>query len=210
MSLIESLQRRYASKQMNGAKIPGEKLETILEAIRLAPTSMGIQPFKIIVIENQQLREEIFEKAATGQPQIPNASQLLVFACYKEITTEMLDEYKERIIKTRNLPLEKVNAYRQMMNYLVGAGETYTFNWASRQAYIALGFGLVAAATEKIDSVPIEGFKPAVLDEILGLSKKNLGSVCLMAVGYRNDETDYNAKLPKVRKSKEDLFELIG
>lgn len=210
MSFLKSLERRYASKQMNGQKIPAEKLENILEAIRLAPSSMGIQPFKIIVIENQKLREEIFEKAATGQPQIPNASQLLVFACFKEITAEMLDEYKDRIIKTRNLPLEKVNAYRQMMNFLIGAGETYTFNWAARQAYIALGFGLAAAAVEEIDSVPIEGYKPEVLDEILDLKEKNLGSVCLMAVGYRNEETDYNAKLPKVRKSKNDLFEFIG
>jgi nitroreductase len=209
MSFIESLNRRYASKQMNGKKIPAEKLDIILEAIRLAPTSMGIQPFKILVISDQALRDKIFETAAGGQPQIPMASELLVFACHTAITNEMLDEYEERILRVRKLPVEKVKAYRQMMSFIVSIGEEKTLNWASKQAYIALGFALAAAAVEEIDSVPIEGFSNAKLDELLGLKERGLASACLMAVGYRNEETDYNAKLPKVRKSKEALFEFF-
>lgn len=211
MHFIESLNKRYASKQMNGKKVSPEKVETILEAIRLAPTSMGLQPFKVIVIENQELKSAIFEKAAQGQPQIPNSSQLLVFACYKKISSEILDEYVERIVTQRpTLPLAKVTAYRQMIDKsLLNRPDEANFAWAARQAYIALGFALTAAAVEQVDSVPIEGYNAAELDELLELDDKNLGSVCLMAIGFRDEATDYNATLPKVRKFKSELFEFI-
>jgi nitroreductase len=211
MHFIESLNKRYASKQMNGKKVSPEKVETILEAIRLAPTSMGLQPFKVIVIENQELKSAIFEKAAQGQPQIPNSSQLLVFACYKKISSEILDEYVERIVTQRpTLPLAKVTAYRQMIDKsLLNRPDETNFAWAARQAYIALGFALTAAAVEQVDSVPIEGYNAAALDELLELDDKNLGSVCLMAIGFRDEATDYNATLPKVRKFKSELFEFI-
>lgn len=206
MTLIDKLQKRYASKQMNGKRLPKEKVNHVLEAIRLAPTSLGLQPFKVFVIEDQELKQRIFNTAAPGQPQIPNASELLVFACYRKVTKEILDEYFDLIVSTRDLPVEKLTSYRNMMNGLVNASAQENFVWATRQAYIALGFGLVAAADEMIDSVPIEGFNSAVLDDILNLESQNLGSVCLMAIGYRNEETDYNARLPKVRKSKDNLF----
>lgn len=206
MTLIDKLQKRYASKQMNGKRLPKEKVNHVLEAIRLAPTSLGLQPFKVFVIEDQELKQRIFNTAAPGQPQIPNASELLVFACYRKVTKEILDEYFDLIVSTRDLPVEKLTSYRNMMNGLVNASAQENFFWATRQAYIALGFGLVAAADEMIDSVPIEGFNSAVLDDILNLESQNLGSVCLMAIGYRNEETDYNARLPKVRKSKDNLF----
>lgn len=211
MHFIESLNKRYASKQMNGKKVSPEKVEIILEAIRLAPTSMGLQPFKVIVIENQELKSAIFEKAAQGQPQIPNSSQLLVFACYKKISSEILDEYVERIVTQRpTLPLAKVTAYRQMIDKsLLNRPDEANFAWAARQAYIALGFALTAAAVEQVDSVPIEGYNAAALDELLELDDKNLGSVCLMAIGFRDEATDYNATLPKVRKFKSELFEFI-
>lgn len=210
MQFIESLTKRYASKQMNGKKLSPEKVETILEAIRLAPTSLGLQPFKVLVIESQELKDKIFEKAAQGQPQIPKSSQVLVFACYKKITTEILDEYVERIVTQRpTLPLAKVSAYRQMIDKSVNRADEENFNWAARQAYIALGFALAAAAVGQVDSVPIEGYSRTALDELLELEEKNLGSVCMMAIGFRDEETDYNATLPKVRKSKSELFEFI-
>lgn len=207
MNIINDLKWRYASKQMNGKKLPQEKVNTILEAIRLAPTSMGLQPFKILVVESQEMKDKIFDTAAQGQPQIPASSQVLVFACYRNISTEMLDTYYELIRATRpTLPLAKVTAYRQMMNFLTNMSEEDTLNWASRQAYIALGFALAAAATERVDSVPIEGFSTSKLDALLELPEQNLGAVCMMAIGYRNEETDYNATLPKVRKDPSDLF----
>ncbi|ODT53774.1 MAG: NAD(P)H-dependent oxidoreductase [Paludibacter sp. 47-17] len=210
MHFIESLNKRYASKQMNGKKVSPEKVTTILESIRLAPTSLGLQPFKVLVVESQELKDKIFEKAAQGQPQIPNSSQVLVFACYKSITTEILDEYTQRIVTQRpTLPLAKVTAYRQMIDKSLNRPDKENFNWAARQAYIALGFALTAAAVEQVDSVPIEGYNPAALDELLGLEDKNLGSVCMMAIGYRDEATDYNATLPKVRKNKTELFDFL-
>jgi nitroreductase len=210
MTLITKLSKRYASKQMNGKKLPQDKVDNILEAIRLAPTSMGLQPFKILVVESQELKNKIFEVAAPGQPQIPNASQVLVFACYRKVTDEILDNYFDLINKTRPmLAKEKVAAYRNMMNGLLNKSADENFQWAARQAYIALGFGLAAAAEQEVDSVPIEGYNPGVLDKLLNLSERNLGSVCMLAIGYRNEETDYNARLPKVRKSTQDLFELL-
>ncbi|MCE1155571.1 MAG: NAD(P)H-dependent oxidoreductase [Bacteroidales bacterium] len=210
MHFIESLNKRYASKQMNGKKVSPEKVTTILESIRLAPTSLGLQPFKVLVVESQELKDKIFEKAAQGQPQIPNSSQVLVFACYKSITTEILDEYTQRIVTQRpTLPLAKVTAYRQMIDKSLNRPDKENFNWAARQAYIALGFALTAAAVEQVDSVPIEGYNPAALDELLGLEDKNLGSVCMMAIGYRDEATDYNATLLKVRKNKTELFDFL-
>ena len=210
MNFIESLNKRYASKQMNGKKVSPEKVETILESIRLAPTSMGLQPFKVLVVENQELKDSIFEKSAQGQPQIPKSSHLLIFACYKKITEEIIAEYYERIIATRpTLPLAKVTAYRQMILKSLDRPDEVNFSWAARQAYIALGFALTAAAVENVDSVPIEGYNPAALDELLELEDKNLGSVCMMAIGYRDEETDYNATLPKVRKTNTELFEYL-
>lgn len=210
MNFIESLNKRYASKQMNGKKVSPGKVEIILEAIRLAPTSMGLQPFKVLIVEDQELKDIIFAKAAQGQPQIPKSSQLFIFACYKKISEEIIDEYYERIITSRpTLPLAKVTAYRQMILKSLDRPDEANFNWAARQAYIALGFALTAAAVENVDSVPIEGYNPAALDELLELEDKNLGSVCMMAIGYRDEETDYNASLPKVRKTKTELFEYL-
>lgn len=210
MTLITKLSKRYASKQMNGKKLPQDKVDNILEAIRLAPTSMGLQPFKILVVESQELKNKIFEVAAPGQPQIPNASQVLVFACYRKVTDEILDNYFDLINKNRPmLAKEKVAAYRNMMNGLLNKTADENFQWAARQAYIALGFGLAAAAEQEVDSVPIEGYNPGALDKLLNLSERNFRSVCMLAIGYRNEETDYNARLPKVRKSTQDLFELL-
>ncbi len=206
MNLTEKLNWRYASKMMNATPIDNQKVENILEAIRLAPTSFGLQPFTIFVVKNQETKEAIFNAAALGQPQIPTCSHLLIFAAYRKITVQILDDYFELINKTRELPQEKLEAFRDHINGLVTKSDETNFVWASHQAYIALGFGLVAAANEAVDSVPIEGFNHAILDKLLKLEEQNLGSVCLLALGNRDEEKDYNAKLPKVRKPKEKLF----
>ncbi len=206
MSLTEKLQRRYASKMMNGEKIEHQKLEHIKEAIRLAPTSLGLQPFKVYVVENQDLKQTIFDEAATGQPQIPTCSQLLVFVALRKITKEFIDDYFDLINEVRNMPMEKLIGYRAMVDGLSSRSDEENFNWSSRQAYIALGFGLVAAANEEVDSVPIEGFNPSKLNQILGIDETYQSSVCLLAIGKRDELQDYNAKLPKVRKSAEHLF----
>lgn len=206
MNFIDKLNRRYASKMMNGTPVSDEKIENILEAIRLAPTSLGLQAFEVYVIKNEKVRQQIFDAAASGQPQIPSCSHLLVFAAKKHVSSEMLNEYVSLIKQTRNFPEEKLIAFRNMIAFLENRSDEDNFAWAARQIYIALGFGLAAAAVEDVDSVPIEGFKPAEVDKILAFADKNLGSVCMMAIGNRDEALDYNAKLPKVRKPKSQIF----
>lgn len=210
MNLIEKLHSRYASKMMNGTALDNSKVEAILESIRLAPTSLGLQPFKVLVIKNQDLKQRIFETAAQGQPQIPGCSHLLVFAAYRKITNELVASYFDLIRSTRQLPEEKLAGFRAMIDKSVVNGTAdQNFKWATNQAYIALGFALVSAAVHDVDSVPIEGFNPIALNEILNLDAQNLGSVCMMAIGNRDAEKDYNALLPKVRKSNENLFLML-
>jgi nitroreductase / dihydropteridine reductase len=206
MEIIEKLNKRYASKAMNGCKISDDKKEVILESIRLAPTSLGLQAFKIIVVEDKDTKQKIFDIAAQGQPQIPNSSFTLVFAIPENMTTDMVDDYFADIRKVRNLPEEKIQSYRKMVESSLNQPKESLKIWTSKQVYIALGFALYTAALLDVDSVPIEGFNKEKLDDVLKLKEQNLTSVCMMAVGIRNEELDYNARLPKVRKSKEKIF----
>ncbi len=206
MNVIDKLNKRYASKAMNGTKIPEEKKEQILEAIRLAPSSLGFQPFKVLVVESKEKKKKIFDVAAQGQPQIPNSDFTLVFAVPTHFTSKMVDEYFENVKNVRRLKPEKLESYRSMVEDFLNKPDEELARWASKQVYIALGFGLYTAAMLDVDSVPIEGFSKEKLDEALGLKEQNLASVCIMAVGNRDEELDYNAKLPKMRKSFENLF----
>ena len=205
MSLIDKLNWRYATKRMNGTKVPQEKVDRILEAIRLAPTSFGLQGFKVIVIENEALREQIFN-GACQQPQIKEASHVLVFAANKKVSQELVDEYIQNIATTRNMPLEALDGFKGMFAGIVAGDEQQNFGWTARQTYIALGVGLVAAAEEEIDATPMEGFSAEAMDSILGLAEQNLSTVSVLTLGYRDAANDYLSAAPKVRKSKEDLF----
>jgi nitroreductase len=205
MSLVDKLNWRYATKRMNGTKVPQEKVDRILEAIRLAPTSFGLQGFKVIVIENEALREQIFN-GACQQPQIKEASHVLVFAANKKVTQDMVDEYIQDIATTRNMPLEALSGFKDMFAGIVAGNEQQNFGWTARQTYIALGVGLVAAAEEEVDATPMEGFSAEALDAILGLGEQNLGAVSVLTLGYRDAANDYLANAPKVRKSNEKLF----
>ena len=208
MSLIDTLHWRYATKRMNGNKVPQEKVDNILEAIRLAPTSFGLQPFKVIVVENPQLREKIFNEACQ-QPQIKESSHVLVFAANKKVSAEQVEEYMQLIASVRSIPVESLNDFKAMFGGIVAGTAEQNFVWTARQAYIAFGVGIVAAATEKVDATPMEGFNPEALDKILGLPEQNLGSTTILALGYRDEANDYLAKALKVRKSKSTLFDLI-
>jgi len=208
MSLIDTLNWRYATKRMNGNKVPQEKVDNILEAIRLAPTSFGLQPFKVIVVENPQLREKIFNEACQ-QPQIKESSHVLVFAANKKVSAEQIEEYMQLIASVRSIPVESLNDFKAMFGGIVAGTAEQNFVWTARQAYIAFGVGIVAAATEKVDATPMEGFNPEALDKILGLPEQNLGSTTILTLGYRDEANDYLAKALKVRKSKSTLFDLI-
>lgn len=205
MDLLQQLQWRYATKRMNQQKVETQKLQLILDAIHLAPTSYGLQPFSVIVVENPELRKKIHE-AACMQPQIIESSHILVFAV-KAISTQMVDKHLENTAKTRSLPIEALDGYKKIMHDTVNSRDEQTlFNWASRQAYIGLGIGLVAAANQLVDATPIEGFVPAELDKVLDLPSLGLKSVVIMALGYRNEELDPLSKAKKVRIAPEKFF----
>ena len=205
MSLVDTLNWRYATKRMNGTKVPTEKLENILEAIRLAPTSFGLQPFKVIVIESPELRERIFNEACP-QPQIKEASHILVFAANKKINAEQVDEYMQLIAGTRGVPVDALNNFRAAFAGIVAGTADQNFIWTARQAYIAFGVGIVTAAAEGVDATPMEGFNNEALNKILGLSEQNLSSVTILTLGYRDETNDQLVKATKVRKSSENLF----
>ena len=205
MSITKALHWRYAAKRMNGTKIPKEKLDRILDAISLAPTSFGLQPYSVLIIENKDLLEKI-KPIAMDQPQITEASALLVFAVWDKITLEKIVTYIQLIAKERNVTEDSLMPLKERIVGVLKNSDSDNFIWNSKQAYIALGFGLVAAAVEEIDSTPMEGFDKELLDNLLQLKEKGLKSSVIMTLGYRDTENDYLAKLKKVRREKEKLF----
>jgi nitroreductase len=206
MNLIDQLNWRYATKQMNGAKVPQEKVDRILEAIRLAPTSFGLQPFKVIVVEDISLREKIFNKAC-HQPQMKEGSHVLVFAANKKVSAEQVDEYMQLIAAIREISVDSLSGFRASFDGIVAGSAEKNYAWTARQAYIAFGVGIAAAAMEEVDATPMEGFSVEALDKVLGLTEQNLSAVTILALGYRDEANDRLAKAAKVRKSKETLLE---
>ena len=203
MNIIDSYKWRYATKRMTGESIEKEKLQTILEAVRIAPTSMGFQPFKVIVIENKDIREKM-KQACFNQPQITESACMLVFAIFKDNFSEKVDEYIELIAETRNRSIESLNETKKMLLHYIN--NRNFIEWASRQVYIALGFALSTAAILNVDTTPMEGFSPEELDKVLKLDEIGLKSVVIMAIGKRDVANDYLVNLPKVRKDAAKIF----
>lgn len=208
MNLLEDLRWRYASKSMNGTKVSEDKIDRILEAINLTPTSLGMQAYKVLVIENQELKQRIFDESCPQQPVI-GCSHLLVFVTNTDISDQFMDDYFNLIEEKRNMGKEWMDKYRAKIEGFKAKNSGNIENWLSRQVYIALGFACVAAANERVDSVPIEGYDKSILDEILNLKEKNQSSVVMLPLGYSDPETDWMSKLPKVRKELKDLIEVI-
>jgi len=204
--LTQQLKWRYATKRMNGQVIPQDKMDSILEAIRLTPSSYGLTPYKVFVITDPELRKKI-QPTAWMQPQIVESSHLLVFAVWDTVTEKNVDDYMKLVSDTRGMP---VTALVDFKKYIMGTvnnlDATGKVVWLAKQAYIALGTGLASAALENVDSTPMEGFDPAKLDEVLGLKEKGLKSVVMLALGYRDTANDQSAGYKKVRRAKEDLF----
>lgn len=211
MNLIESLNWRYATKKMNGTKISNTDLETILETIRLSASSYGMQPYHVLVIENQEIKKQM-QPMAYGQSQIVDSSHLLVFCALNSISETHIDEYLQAYSNSTGMPMEKLIAFGmkdRMMQSIVALPQNEQYHWAAKQAYIALGSGIIAAANLQIDATPMEGYIANQVDDLLGLPEKNLRSVALLALGYRDAENDMMSKSPKFRWSKEKLFTTI-
>jgi nitroreductase / dihydropteridine reductase len=208
MSLVKDLNWRYATKNMSGKAVSGKKLTTILEAINLSASSYGLQPFTVMVVKNKSIKAKL-QAAAYGQPQVGSSSHVLVFAVPLEITAADIQTFIDNVASTRNIPVNVLDGYKGMILNTVGAlpAEQQQI-WATKQAYIALGTGLAAAAEQKVDACPMEGFDAAAFDKILGLQKKGLKSVVIMPVGFRAD-TDATANFVKVRKAHDTMFHLV-
>lgn len=206
MDLLDKLNWRYAAKAMNGEIIPQEKIDNILEAISLAPTSSGLQPFEVYVVTNQEVKEKI-KPIAWNQSVITDCSHLLVFAAWDTYTADRINKMFDLTNTVRGFKNEGWENYRQMLlsNYPQKDAEE-NFNHAAKQAYIAFSQAIAAAAFEQVDATPLEGFDPAALDEILGLREKGLRSCVMLPLGYRDAEKDWLVNLKKVRKPKEDLI----
>jgi nitroreductase len=189
---------------MNPAEVvPQDKVERILEAVRLAPTSSGLQPFEIIVITNRELREKI-KPIAWGQGQITDCSHLLVFAAWDDYTPERINMMFDLANEVRGVKSESWESYRNvLLSKYPPRGAEVNFQHAARQAYIGLGVALIAAACEEVDSTPIEGFDPNALDELLSLRSRGLRSVVMVPLGYREADKDWLVNLKKVRRPRE-------
>ncbi len=209
MNIIENLNWRYATKRMNGNIVPQEKLDTILAATNLAATSYGLQPYTVLVVTNQAIKEKL-QAAAYGQHQLGESSHVLVFCVPEQITKADIQAFMENIATTRSMPLEALSGYQQMIDGTVGqlTAEQQQI-WSAKQAYIALGTALAAAAEQKVDACPMEGFNASEFGEILGLKEKGLKAVVLMPLGFRSDE-DATQHYKKVRKESKDIFHMIN
>mgnify|MGYP006266905973 FL=1 len=203
-TLLDKLQWRYAAKKMDKSKVvPHDKVERIIEAARLAPTSSGLQPFEIVLVTNPEVRAKI-QANAHGQAQITEGSHLLVFAAWDTYTPERINMMFDLTNEQRGGTNEGWENYRQMLlaNYPTRDSHV-NFEHAARQAYIAMGAALIAAAFEEVDSTPMEGFDPVAVDEILNLQARGLRSVAIVPLGYRLAEQDWLVSLKKVRRARE-------
>lgn len=209
MDLIQDLNWRYATKSYSNQRISNEKLDFILEAINLSASSVGLQPYRIFAIDNAELKSTL--GANSFNKQIAQSSHLLVFAAYNKVTTQHVRD----LVK---LTAEKQGVTEESLDGLFTAANTYFTSrsdednklWAERQTYIALGTALIAAANAKVDATPMEGFDAQLFDELLGLNEKDLHSIVILSLGYRDNANDYLAHLPKVRIPIDEMVTKIG
>ena len=205
MTTIDKLYKRYATKKFSDAKLSEAKLNIILEALTLTPSSMGLQPWKFVLVENTEIRQQL-HLHSYKQNQIIDASHLIVLCRYADITHEHVEEYAQSVARQRNIERDKLDGYvKSSLNLIMKMSSDEKIHWMENQIYIALGNLLTVCAMEDVDACPMEGFVTSEYDRVLGLSKLGLKSVLVCPIGYR-DESDKYAHLPKVRYSKDELI----
>lgn len=198
MNTVEALKWRYSVKKYNQTKVEEASIRQIIEATNLSASSAGLQPYRIINVENSEIRAQLAEGGFN--PQIAEASHLLVFAAIDNLSNAHVDDYMQRVADTRGVPAASLDVFRNKLTTSISnKTPEENFAWAAKQAYIGLGTAMVAAAELRVDSTPMEGFNPAKFDEILGLREKGLRSVVLLALGYRDAEKDPYVHAAKVR-----------
>jgi nitroreductase / dihydropteridine reductase len=210
MSFLSNLNWRYATKKYDATrKLAPGALNQILDAIHHAPSSNGFQTYDVLVVSDPAIREKL-KAAAYNQPQLTEASTILVFAAWDNIAEDNLGKVFDAMAAVRG-PSESLTERRNssIAGFAAKSAEQ-NFQFAAQQAFIGLGFALAAAAELKIDSTPMGGFDPAAFDEILGLKKQGLRSVAIMALGYRDADNDWLVNLKKVRRSKDDMIKQVA
>ncbi len=209
MELIRKLEWRYATKKFDPAKkVSQADIEKLKQAVQLSVSSYGLQLYKVLVIEDLAIREEL-KPVSWNQDQITDASHLFVFCNQSSVDHNEIDAFIRLTSETRNIDYEKLKSYGDFIKMkLDEKSETEQTNWLERQPYLALSTLLMACAELKIDACPMEGFEPEKYNEILRLNEKGLNAIVIATVGYR-DTSDRSQSLPKVRKPMERLFEEI-
>lgn len=205
-TIIENLEWRYATKKFNAEKkIAKADLEILKQAVRLSASSYGLQPYHVILVENEALRTKV-KAAAYNQSQITEASELLIFANITDVGSKEVNDYIQNMASVRAIPTTSLKGFEDMMNKVVtGLTPEAKQNWTAKQTYIALGTLLSAAADLKIDATPMEGFNAEAVNEILNLKEKGLSATLIVTLGYRHED-DAAQHLKKVRKPNEELF----
>lgn len=206
MKNIDALKWRYATKKFDAGKVlPSEKLEVLKDAFNLTATSYGLQPIKMVIIHDKELQRKLV-KHSFNQQQVATASHVLVICIEKQVDKIFIEEYFNRVHSIRSTPQDVLEPFQ---NFLIGDFEKKHVDeiaqWATNQAYLALGTLLTVCATEGIDSCPMEGFEPSSYDEVLGLEELNLESVLVLPVGYRAAD-DMFSEFKKVRRPLEDVI----
>ncbi|NOW94663.1 NAD(P)H-dependent oxidoreductase [Mucilaginibacter sp. SG564] len=206
MSLIDKLQWRSAIKKFDPAKkLTADQLDNLLSAVQLAPSSYGLQSYKVIVVRDAETKAKL-RAAGYDQAQITDSSALFVFASVTNLDNDFGKKFIDLVASTRNVARETLQGYEQVvLGALNGRTREQNIAWSHKQAYIALGVLLSAAADQGIDAGPMEGFDAEKFDEILGLKEKGLTASVIAAVGFRADDDRYSQMI-KVRRPKEELF----
>ncbi len=210
MALLEDLKWRYATKKMNGQTVPKEKLDYILEAARFAPSSSGLQPYRIFVISDRKKLEQI-RGLAFNQSQITDCSHLLIWAAWDSYSADRVEDVLLSTSRERGLPDAKATDYKkQLLDLYEPLGKEWQENRCAKQAYISFGMAIAAAAEQKVDATPMEGFDNAKMDELLGLEKLRLKSVVMLPIGYREETNDWLLNLKKWRTPKTEFVSVIA
>lgn len=199
MNLIDSLNWRYATKRMTGEKISEKAIETILEAIRLTPSSYGLQPYRVIVTENRELITQIYEQSCP-QVVLQQCSHLLIFKAKKRLDENYLEGFLREFKRVRNANDEQIEHYRKKIHSVINDPAINTFSWTIHQTYLALGYATFAAALLGIDATPIEGFNAKALNHLLELNEEEEETVLMLTLGYRDATEDRLPHQPKIRK----------
>ena len=206
MSTLDAMNWRYATKKFDTEKkLTDEQFAIITEAMRLAPSSFGLQPWKFVVIKDPAVRAKLRE-AGYGQAQITDSSHFIVLCVRTDVDNAFVDHYMQSIAETRGMPVEALSGFADAIKgSMANKTPEEVVAWSSKQVYIALGVALLAAAENEIDAAPMEGFVNAQFDEILGLKAQNLESRVMLSLGFRSDE-DETAHYKKARFGADEVF----